>query len=97
MRLSLTSAVARPTPKVSDARALASAPASVVRRGRKGVNGAGGKFAAVFQGPAIGREFNFRSALDERRGKRRRGKEMTSRAPRREQNAARCAHSAGAT
>ena len=97
MRMSLTSAAARPTPKVSDACALARAPAPVVVAAGKGVNGAGGKFAAVFERPAVGRELHLRSALGQRRGKRGCRKEMAARAAGREQDRARRAHSAGAT
>ena len=65
------------------------------RRGRKGVNGAGGKIAAVFERPAVGREFDFRPALGERGGERGRGKEMAARAAGREQDRAAHAHSSG--
>ena len=66
------------------------------RRGRKGVNGAGGKIAAEFERPAVGRELDLRAALGQRRRQRRGGKEMSARAARREQDRTRRAHPSGA-
>ena len=65
------------------------------RRRRKGVDGAGGKIAAVFERPAVGRELDFHPPLGERGGQRGRGKEMAAGAAGREQDRARRAHSSG--
>ena len=54
--------------------------------GGKGVNGAGGKIPAEFERPAVGRQFDFRAALLERRSERGCGKKMSARAARRNQD-----------
>ena len=60
--------------------------------GGKGVNSAGGKIAAEFERPAVGRQFDLRAAFGERRRQRRRGEEMSARAAGRKQDRTRRAH-----
>src|ERR1700677_2701424 len=56
------------------------------------MNGAGVKIRSEFEGATVGRQLDVGAPLGERRGQRRRGKEMSARAARREQNRARRTH-----